>query len=30
MEVVSSLDVHHTMFEAEPLTYNQQALYKGP
>jgi hypothetical protein len=28
MEVVSSLDVHHTMFEAEPLTFSQRALYK--
>jgi hypothetical protein len=28
MEIVSALDVHHTMFEAEPLTYSPRALYK--
>jgi hypothetical protein len=30
MEVVSALDVHHTMFEAESLTFSPRALYKGP
>lgn len=29
-EVVSALDVHHTMFDAESLTYSQRALHKGP
>jgi hypothetical protein len=27
-EIVSSLDVHHTMFDAEPLTYSQRELWK--
>ncbi|MFE9680886.1 hypothetical protein [Streptomyces sp. NPDC006285] len=29
-EVVSALDVHHTMFDNEILTYSQRALHKGP
>ncbi|MEU9229339.1 hypothetical protein AB0D40_33895 [Streptomyces massasporeus] len=29
-EVVSALEVHHTMFDNESLTYSQRALYKGP
>ncbi|MBW4722367.1 hypothetical protein [Saccharothrix obliqua] len=29
-EVVSSLDVHHTMFDSEDLPYSQRALYKAP
>jgi hypothetical protein len=29
-EVVSALDVHHTVFESETLTYSQRALYKTP
>ncbi|HWU08973.1 MAG TPA: hypothetical protein VN520_21760 [Streptomyces sp.] len=29
-EVVSALDVHHTMFDEESLTFSQRALYKGP
>jgi hypothetical protein len=29
-EVVSALEVHHTMFDGESLTDNQRALYKQP
>lgn len=29
-EVVSALDVHHTMFDEESLTFSQRALHKGP
>lgn len=29
-EVVSALDVDHTVFESETLTYSPWALYKGP
>ncbi|MER5782622.1 hypothetical protein ABT104_12975 [Streptomyces mobaraensis] len=29
-EVVSALDVHHTMFDGESLTDSQRALYKQP
>ncbi|MFH8293655.1 hypothetical protein [Streptomyces sp. NPDC018059] len=29
-EVVSALDVHHTMLDAEALTVSQQSLYKKP
>jgi hypothetical protein len=28
-EVVSALDVHHTVFESEALTYSPRALYKS-
>ncbi|MFE9399949.1 hypothetical protein [Streptomyces flavidovirens] len=29
-EVVSALDVHHTMFDEESLTFSPRALHKGP
>jgi len=29
-EVVSALDVHHTMLDVEALTVSQQTLYKQP